>query len=359
MIAKEKSLGAPSVRALCERVGLLRCQLKALQLTTRDPFLVVAPPKRVPHPSSTWVGLLLALISLPALAQTQPIAKLLLWPSGNPEPSTITAPETDPSTDRDRMVFGKPVIRVTNVTKPDLAVYPPPAANNTGAAALVLPAGSYTRLNMNLDGTEICDWLNSVGMTCVLVRYRVPETQHYPENTEDLEDAQQAMRLTRAHAAEWHIDPRKIGVMGFSAGAHLAVALSTHPDFENPAATAASGFTAPLPDARPNFQMIFYPGWLTGKDMHAATSLTPNANTPPTFLLQAENDYAAHVENSLAYFLSLKDAHVPAEMHLYTLGGHDFGLRPTQLPVGAWPTLAETWLHSIHILGPPGEVVKP
>ena len=297
--------------------------------------------------------------AIPAHAQQQPIARLLLWPNGTPEPSTITAPEKDPTTDRDRMVWGKPVIRVTNVTKPDLAVYAPPADRNTGAAALVLPAGSYTRLNMNLDGTEICDWLNSVGMTCVLVRYRVPETQHYPENTETLEDAQQAMRLTRAHAAEWHIDPHRVGVMGFSAGAHLAVALSTHPDFENPAATAAGGFSAPLPDARPSFQMIFYPGWLTGKDMHAASSLTPDANTPPTFLVQAENDYAAHVENSLAYFLSLKDAHVPAEMHLYTLGGHDFGLRPTQLPVGHWPTLAEAWLHTIHILGPPGAVTKP
>jgi acetyl esterase/lipase len=307
--------------------------------------------------ASAFAAALLA--PVPALAQSQPIAKLLLWPNGAPEPSKITAPEIDPTTDRDRMVFGKVTVRVTNVTKPDLAVYAPPAANNTGAAALVLPAGSYTRLNMNLDGTEVCDWLNSIGMSCVLVRYRVPETQHYPENTEDLEDAQQAMRLTRVHAAEWRIDPKKIGVIGFSAGAHLAVALSTHPDFENPAATAASGFTAPLIDARPDFQMVLYPGWLNGKDMHAAPALTPTADVPPTFLVQAENDYAAHVENSLAYFLSLKDAHVPAEMHLYTLGGHDFGLRATQLPVGHWPALAEQWLHSIHILGPPGAVVKP
>lgn len=301
----------------------------------------------------------LAMTTLNAHAQQQPIAKMLLWPNGNPEPVTITAPEMDPSTDANRMTLGKVTVRVTNVTKPDLAVYAPPADKNTGAAALVLPAGSYTRLNMNLDGTEVCDWLNSLGMTCVLVRYRVPNTQHYPESTETLEDAQQAMRLTRAHAAEWHIDPKKIGVIGGSAGAHLAVVLSTHPDFENPRATAASGFTAPLPDARPNFQIVLYPGWLNGKDMHAAPAVAPNANVPPTFLVQAENDYAAHVENSLAYFLSLKDAHVPAEMHLYTLGGHDFGLRATQLPVGAWPSLAETWLHSIHILGPPGPVDKP
>jgi len=310
-------------------------------------------------PAFAFLAAALFLLAAPAYAQQQPIAKMLLWPKGTPEPSKITAPEMDPSRDSERMVWGKPTVRVTNVTKPDLAVYAPPAGKNNGAAALVLPSGSYTRLNMSLDGTEFCDWLNSLGMTCVLVRYRVPNTQHYPESTETLEDAQQAMRLTRAHAAEWHIDPKKIGVIGGSAGAHLAVVLSTHPDFENPAATAASGFAAPLPDARPNFQMVLYPGWLNGTNMHAAPAVAPDANVPPTFLVQAENDYSAHVENSLAYFLSLKDAHVPAEMHLYTLGGHDFGLRATQLPVGAWPTLAEAWLHSIHILGPPGAVDKP
>jgi acetyl esterase/lipase len=303
--------------------------------------------------TASAVAIAIALLSLPAFAQQQPIAKMLLWPNGNPEPSTITAPESDPTTDRDRMVWGRPAVRVTNVTRPDLAVYAPPTGKNTGAAALVFPGGGYVRLNIQISGTEICDWLNSAGMTCVLVRYRVPEKQHYPENTDDLEDAQQAMRLTRAHAAEWHIDPKRVGVIGFSAGAHLAAALSTHPDFQ--------GATVPpsTADARPNFQMIIYPGWLTGKDGHAAPSLTPTADVPPTFLVQAENDYTAHVENALGYFLSLKDAHVPAEMHLFTLGGHGFGLRPSQLPIGRWPALAEEWLHSIHILGPPGEVVKP
>jgi acetyl esterase/lipase len=282
---------------------------------------------------------MLSTIAIPASAQ-QPIATMLLWPNGNPEPSKISAPETDPTTNRDRMVFGKITVRVTNISKPGLAVYAPPAAKNTGAAALVLPGGSYIRLAYNIEGTEICDWLNSIGMTCVLVKYRVPENGHHPDNTEDLEDAQQAMRLTRAHAAEWHIDPKRIGAIGFSAGAHLAAVLSTHPDFQKANAAAASGFSAQPPDARPNFQMILYPGWLTGKDNRVAPSLVPDASVPPTFLVQAENDYTAHVENSLGYFLALKDAHVPAEMHLFTLGGHGFGLRPKELPIGSWPSLA-------------------
>jgi acetyl esterase/lipase len=244
-------------------------------------------------------------------------------------------------------------VRVTNVSHPSLTVYAPAPAKNTGAAALVFPAGSYLRLNMNLDGTEVCDWLNSIGVTCILVKYRVPETAHYPENTEDLEDAQQAMRLTRAHAAEWHIDPNRIGAIGFSAGAHLAAVLSTHPDFQG------ANVPPSTIDARPNFQMILYPGWLNGPGGKVSPSLAPTPEVPPTFLLQAENDYAAHVENSLIYFQALKDAKIPAELHLYTQGGHDFGLRPTDLPISHWPTLAEEWLHTIHILGPPGPVGRP
>ena len=176
---------------------------------------------------------------------------------------------------------------------------------------------------------------------------------HYPENVEDLEDAQQAMRLTRAHATEWHIDPNRIGAIGFSAGAHLAAVLGTHPDFQGrnvPASTT---------DARPNFQMILYPGWLTGADNKVGPTLQPTVQTPPTFLVQAENDYTAHVENALGYFQALKDAKVPAELHLFTLGGHGFGLRPTELPISHWPVLAEEWLHTIHILGLLGPVGRP
>jgi acetyl esterase/lipase len=296
--------------------------------------------------------LLLALscIAAPALAQQQTMP---LWPNGNPEPSKITGPETDPTTEANRIVSGKVTVRVTNISKPTLAVYPPPADKNNGAAALVFPGGSYIRLAINIEGTEVCDWLNSLGMTCVLVKYRVPEDGHYPENVEDIEDAQQAMRLTRAHAAEWHIDSNRIGVIGFSAGAHLAVALSTHPDFQG------KNVPASAIDARPNFQMIIYPGWLNGSDGKVSSSVQPTAQTPPTFLVQAENDYTAHVENALVYFQALKDAKVPAELHLFTQGGHGFGLRPTELPISHWPALAEIWLNTIHILGPPGPVGRP
>ncbi len=297
------------------------------------------------------LGVVVVMMLLSGLGVAQQ-RTLLLWPKGNPEPSKVVGPEMDPTTDADRMVSGKVTVRVTNVSKPTLTVYPP-KGKNSGAAALVFPGGSYIRLAYNIEGTEVCDWLNSIGMTCVLVKYRVPEVGHYPANVEDLEDAQQAMRMTREHAAEWGIDPQRIGVIGFSAGAHLAVVLSTHPEFQgkNVAASAV--------DARPDFQMVIYPGWLTGPGGKVDASVAPNAGVPPTFLVQAENDYTAHVENVLGYFQALKDAKIPAELHVYTEGGHGFGMRPTELPISHWGAVAETWLHTIHVLGEPGVVGRP
>jgi acetyl esterase/lipase len=289
------------------------------------------------------------LLSSPVLAQK---TTLLLWPDGNPEASKVVGPEMDSTT---VATSGRSVLRITNISKPSLTVYAPPAGKNTGAAALVFPGGSYLRLSYTTEGTDICDWLNSIGMTCVLVKYRVPEDGHYPANVEDLEDAQQALRITREHAAEWHIDPHRIGVIGFSAGAHLAVVLSTHPDFE--------GKSVPVStiDARPDFQMVIYPGWLTNPAETGTVDpvLVPTLQVPPTFLVQAENDYTAHVENVLVYFEALKNARVPAELHVYTLGGHGFGLGPKDLPISNWNSLAEMWLHTIHILGPLGAVGMP
>ena len=175
----------------------------------------------------------------------------------------------------------------------------------------------------------MCDWLNSVGITCVLVKYRVPDSGPYPKSSAALQDAQRALGMVRSHAAEWHIDPARIGVLGFSAGAHLSAALSTH--FEQ-------RLYDPVDDAdkiscRPDFAVIVYPGYLALSEQNFA----PNAEihvtekTPPSFIVQAEDD-PVHVENSTVYFLALKNAKVPAEMHIYANGGHGYGLRRTELP---------------------------
>jgi len=261
---------------------------------------------------------------------------LPLWPGGNPDASNVVGADTVTTT---VTAAGRSVLHVTNVSQPSLTVYAPGAGKNTGAAALVFPGGSYLRLSYTTEGTDICEWLNSIGMTCV----------------EDLEDAQQAMRITRAHAAEWGVDPHKVGVIGFSAGAHLAVVLSTHPDFQG------KNVAASTVDAKPDFQMVIYPGWLTNPAGGGSVdpALAPTLAVPSTFLVQAENDYTAHVENVLVYFEALKNAKVPAELHVYTLGGHGFGMGPKELPISGWTGLAEAWLHTIHVLGAPGPVGMP
>lgn len=296
----------------------------------------------------SWMAVCVVAVATLAPAQ---LVTLPLWPNGAPEPFTVSGPERNATTPTDRIVGGRAVIRLTDVSKPTLAVYKPDSSKDTGVAVLVFPGGGYKRLAIDLEGTEVCTWLNSIGITCVLVKYRVPFDGHYPEHVEDLEDAQQAMRITRAHATEWHLDPQRIGALGFSAGAHLAVMLGNHSDFKR---DGAADTPETKIDARPSFVVVIYPGYLSdAPDLSkVAPGVGVGANTPPSFIVQAEDD-PVHEENSLLYFQALKMAKVPAELHIFAEGGHGYGMRPTDLPVTHWPALAETWFHTIHVLGAP------
>ena len=230
-----------------------------------------------------------------------------------------------------------------------MTVYSPNGKNN-GVAVVVFPGGGYNCLAIDLEGTEICDWLTSKGFTAVLLKYRVPlkKLGVYSESPLALEDAQRTLGLVRFHAAEWHIDPHKIGVIGFSAGGHLVTAMSTHFDRRSyPAVDAADQASC-----RPDFAIACYPGHLWNEDKGFV--LNPNVpvttHTPPTFLAQAEDDPVDNINNTLVYYLALKNAGVPVEMHLYARGGHGFGLRRTKLPSTGWPQLAEKWLGTIGLL---------
>ena len=287
---------------------------------------------------------------------------LPLWPTGTPEPPQTAEPEADVTKPTDASINGHRSVRLTNVTKPTLTVYPPRghnpgAAANTGVAALVFPGGGYSRLAWTGEGTDTCEWLNSIGLTCLLVKYRVPqpagEAGHYPADPDDLEDAQQAMRLSRAHAQEWHIDPNRIGVVGFSAGANLAVLLCTHPDDTHVESTPAASEVDANIKARPNFAIVVYPAYLAVPP--AMTELfpayTPDRYTPATFLIQAEND-RSYGKNALVYYRALMDANVPAQLQYYATGGHGFGVHPVGKPEEHWTDLADTWLRDIHVLPP-------
>ncbi|HKS80211.1 MAG TPA: alpha/beta hydrolase [Candidatus Acidoferrales bacterium] len=269
---------------------------------------------------------------------------------------------------------------VERVSRPTMTVYSP-SGKNTGAAVVVFPGGGYLDLAIDLEGTEVCDWLTAKGITCVLLKYRVPgepgyskpatypKSGPYPESPMALEDAQRTMGLVRLHAAEWHIDPHKIGVLGFSAGGHLVAAISTH--YEKRLYPAVD--SADQESCRPDFAVAIYPGHLSisaaewdaeqgakkyvlhipphaDKDLGLNPAVPVTSRTPPTFLLQAENDNVDNVNDSLAYYIALRKAGVPVEMHLYAQGRHAFGLRRTELPITAWPDLVETWLRTIGMI---------
>jgi len=257
-----------------------------------------------------------------------------------------SGPEGDTTTMRERLVAGKRVIRIGNVTAPTLTLYKP-QARNTETAVVVFPGGSYKILAIDLEGTEVCDWFASIGVTCILVKYRVPDSGPYPKSAAALQDAQRALGLVRSHAAEWKIDPQRIGVLGFSAGAHLSPALGTH--FEKRLYDPID-MADPL-SCRPDFGVIVYPGYVALADQNFAVNpdIPVTQQTPPTFIVQAEDD-PVHVENATVYFIALKNAKVPAELHIYAEGGHGYGLRQTALPITTWPQSVETWLHTIDML---------
>jgi acetyl esterase/lipase len=274
---------------------------------------------------------------------------LPIWPRGAPGEQPVETVEVDTTTAKDNLIAGKPVIRLGNVSRPTLTLYAP-TGKETGAAVVVFPGGSYHILAIDLEGTEVCDWLNASGITCVLVKYRVPDSGPYPKSSAALQDAQRALGLVRSHATEWHIDPQRIGVLGFSAGAHLAAALSTHFDRRLYEPVDAADHVS----CRPDFAVFVYPGYLALFEQNFALNpeLQVTPKTPPSFIVQAEDD-PVHVENSTVYFLALKNAKVQAELHLYAEGGHGYGLRRTALPVTTWPQSVEIWLHTIKVLPAP------
>jgi acetyl esterase/lipase len=276
-----------------------------------------------------------------------------IWPGAAPDAQPVDGPEVAGTVvdkeGHEKLVGGKPWVYVTKVSRPTMTVYSP-QGRNTGAAVVVFPGGGYEVLAIDLEGTEACDWLTSKGITCVLLKYRVPcaIVGPYRDCRTALEDAQRAVGLLRSQAAQWHIDPQKIGVLGFSAGGHMIAAISTH--FEKRLYSAVDA--ADTESCRPDFAVGLYPGHLaipaTGFVLNPDIQVT--GRTPPTLLVQAQDDPVDPVENSFVYYSALRKAGVPAELHVYVTGRHAFGLRPTEEPITQWPQLMEAWLKAIGMI---------
>jgi acetyl esterase/lipase len=269
-------------------------------------------------------------------------APVALWPGRPPGDTPGMPAEADLTKPGENLVAGRRVIRLGHVSEPTFQVFRPPAGKDTGAAVLVCPGGGYHILALDLEGTEVCEWLNSVGVTGVLLKYRVPKRPGTEKQGPALQDAQRAMGLLRSRAGELGIDPARLGVLGFSAGGHLAAALSTTRERTYARIDAADDLAC-----RPDFTVLIYPAYLTVKEENDRISpeLRLTATTPPTFLSISADD-PVRVEGVLLYTLALKQAGVPVELHVYPTGGHGYGLRRTENPVTFWPDRVGDWMRS-------------
>jgi acetyl esterase/lipase len=288
-------------------------------------------------------------LTLPALAG-EPIV-VDIWPGKTPGDIGINGQETS-------RIHASPLVGptklITNVGKPTLTVYRPDWEKNTGTAMLICPGGGYWNLFWELEGEEVAAWLNSVGITGIILKYRCPrrpgEAPDEPPLGPQL-DAQRAVRIVRSRAAEWRINPRRIGMVGFSAGGHLAFA-------------AATGFAKRLYEpideidkisCRPDFAILCYPGYFKAKDKdELRPGLNIPADTPPIFLAHASDDNESYggsvAENSALMYMALKRAGVPAELHIYATGDHDFGVRQNEKLPSSWPQLCLRWLRFQNLL---------
>lgn len=283
----------------------------------------------------------LALLLLPAVAVAADPPVLDLWPGAVPGEKGNVGPEQFAP---DKPNEKPPLKRLTNVTKPTLTVYRPAADKDTGAAIIIAPGGGYSILAWEHEGTMVAEWLQKLGVTGVLLKYRVPRRPDAPKDAPPvaaLQDAQRAISLTRSKAAEWGIDPHRIGMLGFSAGGHLTAWAATNADRRSyPTVDVADSVSC-----RPDFAVLIYPGGMvdrTAKD-RLAPEIRVSKDTPPCFLAVAVND-AGPLDSSVKMLQALKQAGVSAELHVFSSGGHGFGMRPADKPFAAWPQRCADWL---------------
>lgn len=257
-----------------------------------------------------------------------------------------------PKLDRKQVEVTEPTRLVTGVSKPTLTIYRPSQKAETGTAVVICPGGGYWDLYWQLEGEEVAAWLNSLGVTGIILKYRVPRRPDEPKGQparRPLQDAQRAISLVRSKAAAWGINPQRIGMAGFSAGGHLAIATAT--SFEQ--RTYPPSDAVDQVSCRPDFAILAYSGYLKAKDKdELAPGLRVPPGTPPVFLAHGGDDLISSPEQSLFLYLALKRAGVPAELHIYASAAHDFGVRPSAHPCSTWTDSCARWLRYQGLLQP-------
>jgi acetyl esterase/lipase len=296
-----------------------------------------------------WIGLAWPVAAVDAQQVIE------IWPGKIPdEPGTI-GPERSrmsPVLDRKQVEVTESTRMITDVTKPSITMYQPNRDQDTGTAIIICPGGGYWDLYWQLEGEEVAAWLNSLGATGVILKYRVPRRPDDPKDEparRPLQDAQRAVSLVRSKAKEFGIDPHRIGIVGFSAGGHLAIATATH--FEQ--RTYESVDEVDKVSCRPDFAILVYPGYLKAKEKdELASGLVIPATTPPVFLAHGGADLISSPEHSVVMYLALRKAGVPAELHIYATAAHDFGVRRSNHPCSTWTESCAAWLRHQGVLGP-------
>jgi len=300
--------------------------------------------------------LLLALISNIWTAAAGDAPQVLeIWPGKVPDETDPIGPEQtrmSPKLDRKQVEVTESTRMITRVSKPTITIYRATQEKATRTAVLICPGGGYWDLYWQLEGEEVATWLNSLGVTGVILKYRVPRRPDEPKDEparRPLQDAQRAVRLVRNQASELGIEPNRIGIVGFSAGGHLAIATATQ--FEKK--TYEPIDQVDKISCRPDFAILVYPGYLKAKDKdELAPGLQISAGTPPVFLAHGGEDVISPPEHSVVMYLALRHAGTPAELHIYTSATHDFGVRSSDQPCSTWTKSCETWLRYQGFLKP-------
>jgi acetyl esterase/lipase len=314
--------------------------------------------KRQDFPALVWMIVPLATLICtvwPALGADPPLV-VEVWPDKAPEESANIAPERtrmSPKLDRKQVEVTEQTRLITDVTKPTLTIYRPTKEKDTETAILICPGGGYWDLYWQLEGEEVAGWLNSIGVTGIILKYRVPRHPDEPKGEparRPLQDAQRAVSLVRSKAKDWGLNPQRIGIVGFSAGGHLAIATAT--SFEK--RTYAAIDDIDNISCRPDFAILAYPGYLKAKDKdELAPGLRIPAGTPPVFLAHGGADIISPPEHSVLMYLALRRAGIPAELHVYATAAHDFGVRPSEHPCSMWTESCAAWLRHQGFLKPP------